>query len=394
MNRFDMMVLKPFELDAKFCEQLRGLLVQAGVWPADVSLDERGGCVEVGYPPGGTGVAGAEPPATRPHLQIRRILGGANNAVFRVDLPDRVLLLKQFFSAASDDRDRYGAEIALVEFAWRHGIRAVPQLLACSREGRLALLEFLKGRPVAAAEVDESLLQQAVRFCQQLQAVQADPAARSLPTAAEACFSVDQHLACLERRLARLRLIPLESDLQREALHFVQSELEPRWRDIRSRVLVGCQATGIRPEQALEQRDRCLSPSDFGFHNALLEAHGNLRFFDFEYAGWDDPAKLVCDFFCQVEVPVPRRFLGSFANGIASGLPIPARLLNRIDLLLPVFQLKWCCIILNEFLPAGRSRRRFSSPDLRPERRPEVQLQKARRLLEDLNRDSPADPAQ
>jgi hypothetical protein len=65
-----------------------------------------------------------------------------------------------------------------------------------------------------------------------------------------------------------------------------------------------------------------------------------------------------------------------------SGLPVPERILQRIDLLLPVFQLKWCCIVLNEFLPTGRSRRRFSSADLRLERQPEVQLQRARRLLE------------
>src|SRR6185503_11886129 len=46
-----------------------------------------------------------------------------------------------------------------------------------------------------------------------------------------------------------------------------------------------------------------LSPSDFGYHNAVLADDETVRFFDFEYAGWDDPAKLVCDFFNQVEVP-------------------------------------------------------------------------------------------
>ena len=40
---------------------------------------------------------------------------------------------------------------------------------------------------------------------------------------------------------------------------------------------------------------RSLSPSDFGFHNALLEADGRLTFVDFEYFGWDDPVKIVAD---------------------------------------------------------------------------------------------------
>ena len=38
-----------------------------------------------------------------------------------------------------------------------------------------------------------------------------------------------------------------------------------------------------------------LSPSDFGFHNSLFR-NNKLFFFDFEYAGWDDPIKLMCDF--------------------------------------------------------------------------------------------------
>ena len=40
--------------------------------------------------------------------------------------------------------------------------------------------------------------------------------------------------------------------------------------------------------------------------NALLAASDKkLRFLDFEYAGWDDPAKLIGDFFCQPAIPAP-----------------------------------------------------------------------------------------
>ena len=55
-----------------------------------------------------------------------------------------------------------------------------------------------------------------------------------------------------------------------------------------------------------------MSPSDFGFHNALATPGGRLVFIDFEYAGWDDPAKLANDFFCQPAVPVDARFYDDF----------------------------------------------------------------------------------
>jgi thiamine kinase-like enzyme len=39
-----------------------------------------------------------------------------------------------------------------------------------------------------------------------------------------------------------------------------------------------------------------VSPSDLGFHN-ILKYKKKLYFYDFEYAGLDDPIKLICDFF-------------------------------------------------------------------------------------------------
>ena len=39
-----------------------------------------------------------------------------------------------------------------------------------------------------------------------------------------------------------------------------------------------------------------LSPSDFGFHN-IVKNKKKLYFLDFEYSGFDDPLKLLSDFY-------------------------------------------------------------------------------------------------
>lgn len=344
---------------------LQGFLTRHGLWPAQA---ER-------QPPSGTATC-----------TIARLQGGANNAVFRVDVPAGTFLLKQYFAHPDDDRDRFGAEVAFCRFAWEHGIRAVPQLLASSRDERLAMYEFIAGRPVSSAEIDAGLIGQAIRFCRQLQEAQAEPDAAALPPAAESCFSIQRHLDCVDRRLSRLEAIAPESGLQGDVRRLVREDLRPHWDQTRERVLVQCQTLGIVPEEELDVADRILSPSDFGFHNALLDHRGHVRFFDFEYAGWDDPAKLVCDFFCQVEVPVQRALFPLFCDGILSRLGEPDRVRQRIEVLFPVYRIKWCCIVLNEFLPVGRARRRFSAADLRPARQPEVQFEKARRLLNELRR--------
>jgi hypothetical protein len=139
-------------------------------------------------------------------------------------------------------------------------------------------------------------------------------------------------------------------------------------------------AIGVALHTELSRRDRCISPSDFGFHNALVDPEGHLRFIDFEYAGWDDPAKMVCDFFCQPAVPVPMDFYDKLVESVVSGLDRPDEHSQRISLLMPVYRVKWCCIMLNDFLPWGGDRRRFTRSGEGVQEKAE-QLEKARRAL-------------
>ena len=106
----------------------------------------------------------------------------------------------------------------------------------------------------------------------------------------------------------------------------------------------------------MSPEERILSPSDFGFHNAL-EHEATLSFVDFEYAGWDDPAKLICDFMCQPEVPVTHDQGQQFMEELLRELPGAEAVARRVALLLPVHRLKWCCILLNEFRMEDRKRR-------------------------------------
>ena len=142
---------------------------------------------------------------------------------------------------------------------------------------------------------------------------------------------------------------------------FVQQSLAPAWRRVRESFLekVGRAGWALDAELPIEQR--CLSPSDFGFHNALLTDQGEVIFLDFEYAGWDDPAKTVCDFFCQVDVPAPADAWPSWMRRLAKYVAFTGdELPRRCEMLLPVYQIKWCCILMNVFTATGRARRDFS----------------------------------
>lgn len=321
----------------------------------------------------------------RDEFGLHPLSGGANNRVFSVVSDETPLfLLKEYFHHPEDHRDRLTAEFSFSRFAWEHGIRALPQPLAQDAQHHLGLYEFVAGRRLSTGEISEDVVRQSIDFYCGINRYKAAPEAGSLPKAAEACFSLAQHLHCVERRLQNLQNVASISAVNREACDFIASELATAWQSVARTVHEQACVLDVALKEELPHHDRCLSPSDFGFHNALIGEDGRLRFIDFEYAGWDDPAKLVCDFFCQPAVPVAMDFFEAFVDSVISDLAKPGLHRQCISSLLPVYRIKWCCILLNDFLPTGSARRRFAQGSMDQEAQKAEQLKKARCVLQSV----------
>jgi phosphotransferase family enzyme len=288
-------------------------------------------------------------------LGIARLAGGRNNRVYRLDIENgRPLMLKQYFSDPRDTRDRLGAEWNFISHAWSRGIRAVPEPLACDASERAGLYGFVQGRKLSGSEVTHAHVEAAIDF---VLAVNEHPRP-ALAAGSEACFSISQHIAVIERRLERLAVIDPATPDAKDAQHLVSARLFPAWNVVKKRIVAD---TAAAEDRTLGTDECCLSPSDFGFHNALLDDEDHLTFLDFEYAGRDDPAKLVSDFFCQVEVPVPLACHSHFVDRLAQRLPLDAAAIARCRILLNAYRIKWTCIILNEFVPLDSARRAFAN---------------------------------
>ncbi len=323
------------------------------------------------------------------------IHGGANSKAFRVELAGGgpTLFFKQYFRHAQDPRDRLATEYAFASFAWDCGLWASARPYVMDRELGCALYSFLDGCKLTPGEITAADVGQCLAFFHAINAQKQSPQAARLPIAAEACFSLADHWECLRRRLHRLEAMAPGDAVERQALAFVVERLAPaasaywQWACSRAGEL------GLSCTVPIDDADRCLSPSDFGFHNALKAPDGALLFLDFEYAGWDDPAKTVCDFFCQPACPVPLNCWDAFAGAIAHTTTDPDLTAQRFTLLLPMYRLKWCCIMLNDFLPAGAGRRRFALHDLDEAKRKERQLTKAQDAWQQYHAAWPANQA-
>ena len=205
-------------------------------------------------------------------------------------------------------------------------------------------------------------------------------------SASEACFSIKAHLDLISARIVELQKIIPETHEDRMSEELI-AQLSAHWQNHLAKIKKCAAIKKIDLFNSLQLADRCISPSDFGFHNALRMADGSIRFLDFEYAGWDDPAKMVGDFFSQLAIPVCGDFFASFVDDVSQPFSKKENLIQRAQLLRVVYQVKWCCIAMNVFIPVHLARRQFANPDLDVMMLKRTQLKKAERLVNALSKE-------
>ena len=319
----------------------------------------------------------AQAGVTRP-FRLEPITGGGNNRVFRVESGGAPVVLKVYFRHPDDPRDRLRADFGFSAFAWGVGARSLPQPLASDRETGMAVYEFVAGQKLAPGELTAADVEEAAAFVRSINEHRADPRASALPQASEACFSIADHLACVSRRLDRLRGIDVGSPIGRDAETIVDRRMRPAWERVAADVRASAHG-GV--DGQLDAGDRCLSPSDFGFHNAVRRPDGTLTFVDFEYFGWDDPVKLVSDFLLHPGMILSDAQRRRFAIGAQAVFGSEPSYAWRLRQLYPVYALRWAMIVLNEFLPDQWRRRAFAKGEQERNQVLALQLEKARRFV-------------
>jgi len=300
-----------------------------------------------------------------PPLRIVRAAGGGNNRIFRVETQRGSVAIKGYRAADGESRDRLGREWRALSLIAPRMPGSVPRPLAIDRASGWAAYEWIEGARIETRRASE--IEAALAFLARLQELRGDPQAADLGEATEACLSAAEIRAQIDRRLARLAgVAPLAAFLSQVAT-------------LAERLSPSGQAPGSLP------RDRqILSPSDFGFHNALRRPDGGLVFLDFEYFGWDDPAKLASDIHWHPGMTLDAQERGRFAAGLAELFADDPGYGARLAVYRPLIGLRWCLILLNEFLPEGLARRRHAGQAEDADAARARQLAKAQALLGEI----------
>lgn len=314
-------------------------------------------------------------------FRATRLDGGRNSRVYRVDFAagrPTSIVVKHYHLDPQDGRDRLGTEFSALSYLARHGVDVVPGPLFADREAGFATYGLIEGDPVDGPP-SPGQVGSVIAFCALLRELSGRDDNDFFVPASEAFFTTRDLLGNLKARRARLDGVAPASAPASAMLDLLRRRFDPLLRAYQARLRERGPNGASVLNAHVPREQRVLSPSDFGFHNALRRPDGTLAFLDFEYFGWDDPAKLVCDFVLH---PHPKMALESslrcrFLEGAVRALG-PAT--DRANVLLTLFCLKWSLILLNEFNAADARRREFAL-DGSLEHRLTHQLDKSRAMF-------------
>lgn len=292
---------------------------------------------------------------------FEQLAGGANNRVFRIFLQDgSSCVAKFYFENPHDQRDRLAAEYGAFAFLWGKGERSIPQPLSVDYERRSAVYSFLEGRRKDLAGITTGDIDQAVDFIRRLKNYTNDETSLSLPAASEACFSTREVIEVIEKRFQRLSdaVSAVDSAASHELNNFLSQRFIPLMKEVKDWASGNAGSGGLNRET--DMSERTLSPSDFGFHNGILNPDGRWVFYDFEYFGWDDPCKLLCDYVLHPGVNLSEDLQKYFMQNAYPVFEGAHSVRSRLEIQFPLWGLKWCMILLNEFIPEHLARRGFA----------------------------------
>ena len=201
----------------------------------------------------------------------------------------------------------------------------------------LAAYQWIEGKKINKPNASD--IQQALEFLKSLHERRNDDCFKNFTRASASCISGYDIEKQIKKRFNTL--VKLDN---KELKYFLNNEFLTSFEYLITRAKV------LLSEDLyfknLKKRELTLSPSDFGFHNVIKQNNNNLIFLDFEYFGWDDPLKLISDFFFHPGHNILNHKIFWLKNSVKIYSP---NVLKRLPALLPLYGLCWSLIFLNEF---------------------------------------------
>lgn len=260
---------------------------------------------------------------------------GANSRVMAIDAGGNRFAMKIYPDWRMKSSERCRAEWHALSYLYESGVSAVPRPIAHDPDQAILILEWIDGETVG--QIGNREIDEALEFLSRIFSLSRLSTAERFSMASEPCLSGEEIVRQIN---ARRQAFDADPKLDR----FLIQRFDPAL----TRAIAEAQEfAGFNSTVPVDLHS--LIPADFGFHNALRERSGRIRFFDFDYFGWDDPVKLAADFILHPAMHIADEQARLFLDGMARLREHDTSFMQRYDAYSGLYTLRWALILLNVF---------------------------------------------
>lgn len=306
---------------------------------------------------------------------IELVKGRGNSKIYKLIGSKESFALKMYPDRQTDQRNRLETEFSACQILNLEGMPVVKGIF-CNTEMNWGIYSWIDGY----IEIpNDEFVSKAIFFVKNLVKLSDQVDNNEFQQASEACLCGFELVRQLQERLDRLKKID-----NKLLQNFLIDELVPTME-------IAIKGATTEMEKAFDQIiptvEQILSPSDFGSHNAIRTFTGETVFIDFEYFGWDDPVKLASDFCLHPAMNLSLQLKNKWIKGIMDIFASDDNTFEkRFRAYLPLFGIRWCFILLNEFLPNRIAQRIHADVEKANQilHIQELQVQKSRAILNNI----------
>ena len=282
--------------------------------------------------------------------KISVVKSGKNSKIYKISTDKKKIILKSYYGKK---KIRIKKEFQFYKYLNQINIKNVVTPIAFDFKNNFLALPYIVGKKIH--NIQNKHIIQFSNFINKIN--QKNIHSKIIGLAIEGINDRKNHIIICENRINKLKLVKKGGLVQKEFHLFLNKKIIPTFKALKDKI--NSKKIFYQTKYKLYKKDMIISPSDLGFHNAI-ESKKKIFFFDFEYGGYDDPVKLICDFYCQPNQKVSLKQKEKFKERIIKKYKNYKELDYLISVLLPIYQLKWCCIILNEFIPSKQIIRKYA----------------------------------
>jgi len=315
---------------------------------------------------------------------ITLLPSSGNNRIYKIQMDNgENYAVKQYLSLKEDSRPRLEAEFNHLKALKKLGFQNIPQPVLKDRSW--AVYSFIQGTSInviGAVEIDKIL-----SFITRLSDLSSKLKDFAIFPGSDSRSCLGDYIDQIEKRSNRLIMGTKTFGLEKEINHFFKQKLLPHKEFICSKFYNSIECLGWDLQRPFKAEQKIFSPSDFGFHNILrgTDCQEELYFIDFEYSGWDDPAKLMADFFHHVGQDVSWEHKWYLLEKFAAHRKQDPDFLKRWETIIDLVGLEWVLIVLNILDSNEMERKQFANPKIDPANLVKSRLTKAEQMINEMS---------